>query len=299
MGGTNTWMLWTLRTYLELKDNFECALTDEIPQKGITFFFRGSINLAQKPNKDQFWICMVADASWHPYSHVNLFQNHSSLSKYPGSFFIRHWQQLSIVKSKSINSIPQNIYYFGDAVNLAPELRSEDWRSFTDANGFVFKIPPLSTWNDYSDIDVMIGIRGFDNNQYLNKPSSKLINAWRANVVFIGGSDSAYAYERKTEFDYISVKTYEDLKDALLNLRNDPDLFNKCRQQSVKCAERFPEAFFREQWINLIENNIAPLYQRSIKKNLFSHYIFLLTRFLIYRSEALALRFKKRDSLAI
>ncbi len=294
LGGTNTWLLWTLRTYLELKEHFDCNLTDVIPESGITFFFRGSINFTQKPNKNQFWVCMVADAVWHPYSHVNLFQNHSTLTAYPQSFFIRHWHQLSIIKSKSVNSSPQNIYYFGDKTNLAPMLRSEDWQSFIEKNGFKFQIPPFSKWNDYSVIDVVIGIRSFNGDEiFLNKPSSKLINAWRANVVFIGGSDSAYTYERQTSLDYIDVKTYDELKTALLNLTNDNELFHKYRQQSVKCAERFPDTFFVDQWISLINNKILPLYQQSIKAGSFAYYKFLFARFVIYKSQALAIRFKK------
>src|SRR5476651_1428380 len=70
LGSSNTWLLWTLRTYLELKRHYNCTLTDTIPATGVTFFFRGSINLTQKPNPHQFWVCMVADSVWHPYSQV-------------------------------------------------------------------------------------------------------------------------------------------------------------------------------------------------------------------------------------
>jgi hypothetical protein len=294
LGSANTWMLWTLRTYLEMKENFDCRLTDEIPASGITLFFRGSISLTQKPNKNQFWVCMVADATWHPYSHVNLFQNKAGITKYPQSYFIRHWYQLGIIKSQSTNSSPKNIYYFGDKANLAPELLSDDWNRFVDENEFSFISPHFSEWNNYTDADIVIGIRSFNKgDKFLNKPSSKLINAWRANVVFIGGEDVAYADERETEFDYIDVGSYDDFKTALLKFKIAPTLYQKYRLQSLKCSERFPDNFFSGQWKQVITETIIPLYQQSAKADRFKHYKFLITRFIRYKSEALALRLKK------
>jgi hypothetical protein len=294
LGGANTWIYWILRTYLELKNDFDCKFTDEIPASGITLFFRGSIGLTQKPNKNQFWVCIVADATWHPYSHINLFQNYASIAKYPQSYFIRHWYQLGIIKSQSTNALPKNIYYFGDKANLAPELLSDDWNKFVDENDFSFITPHFSEWNNYTDADIVIGIRSFKKGeQFLNKPSSKLINAWRANVVFIGGEDVAYADERQTEFDYIDVDSYENFKASLLKLKIDPTLYQKYRLQALKCSERFPDSFFSGQWHQVITETIIPLYQQSLKKNIFAYYTFRLTRFAIYKWNALTIRFKR------
>ena len=293
LGSANTWLLWTLRTYLELKDWFPCLLSDTIATKGVTLFFRGSVPLAQKPNREQFWVCMVADGTWHPYSHVNIFQNIEGVKKYPQSWFIRHWQQLNIKKSASENVVPKTIYYFGDVANLAPELRSEDWSSFITKNDFDFEVPHFSHWNDYSKIDVVLGIRSFKPGEtYPNKPSSKLINAWRAGVVFIGGEDSAYAHERETALDFITVKSYAELKAELLRLKSHPEEFQKYRTQAVTNAGRFPDNFFVDQWLNLLNDKIIPLYARSPKMGFVRYCRFIYTRFFIYRSEALTLRLK-------
>jgi len=294
LGSANTWLLWTLRTYLELKDRFTCLLSDAMPAIGITLFFRGSVSLAQKPNRDQFWVCMVADGTWHPYSHVNIFQNVEGIKKYPQSWFIRHWQQLLIKKSTSPNLGPKNIYYFGDVVNLAPELRSDDWSRFIKENDFDFEIPHFSQWNDYSKIDLVLGIRSFKSGEtYPNKPSSKLINAWRAGVVFMGGEDSAYAFERKTALDFITIKSYGELKSELLRLKSHPEEFQKYRSQAVACAARFPDIFFVDQWVNLLNDKIMPSYAVSPKMGFGRYLLFIFTRFFIYRSEALTLRLKK------
>ncbi|MDB5132565.1 MAG: hypothetical protein JWR02_2314 [Mucilaginibacter sp.] len=294
LGSSNTWMLWTLRTYLELKPHYACTLTDTIPASGITFFFRGSINLAQKPNLHQFWVCMVADSVWHPYSQINLFQNYLASTKYPQSYFVRHWPQLNIIKSLSSVSFPKNIFYFGEVANLAPELKSADWKNFIATNDFAFKTPHFSQWNDYSDADIIIGIRSFDpDDQYINKPASKLINSWLANAVFIGGKDLAYSYERETEFDYIDVKSYDDLKEVLIKLKTDTDLFSRYRLQAVNRGNDFSERFFLNQWVTLIDQKILPLCQHSGNNNKLKHYIFLLRRYLIFKLESTTLRLKK------
>ncbi|MDB5287594.1 MAG: hypothetical protein JWR05_2543 [Mucilaginibacter sp.] len=292
--GPDAWLCWTLRTYLELKDYYTCYLTDTIPESGITFFFRGSINFTQKPNKAQFWICSVGDAFWHPYSHINLFQNNLAINIYPNSYFIRLWQQLHTIKFNPLNGPPKNIYYFGDEANLAVELKSQDWKDFIAKNDFVFKIPHSSEWNDYSNADFVIGIRPFNpKNKFLNKPASKLINSWRANVVFIGGHDTAFDHERQTEFDFVSVKNYLELKENLINLKNNRSLYTKYRLQSIECGKRYPDDFFVNQWFTLINEKIMPLYNQSINSTTYLHNKFLLTRFMIYKSEALVDRLKK------
>lgn len=294
LGSANTWLLWTLRTYLELKQQYDCTLTDTMPANGITFFFRGSVNLTQKPNWDQFWVCMVADSVWHPYSQVNIFQNMAAANKYPGSFFIRHWDQLNIIKSKSQNTVPKNIFYFGEAVNLAPELRSADWRNFLTDNKFVFKNPHFSQWNDYSEADIVIGIRSFGpQDQHINKPASKLFNAWRANVLFIGGNDSAYSHECETEFDYIAVKNYDELKKVLVDLKTNSQLYAKYRSQAIVRGDRLSHEFFLDQWIKVINGKIIPIYKRSGTSTWLQHQAFLLNRYLIFKSESIALRLRK------
>jgi hypothetical protein len=294
LGSANTWLLWTLRTYLELKDRFDCVLTDNIPERGITLFFRGSVQLTQKPVAGQFWICMVADSTWHPYSHVNLFQNRSAIKNYPQSWFIRHWQQLGITRSESANTVPRKIYYFGDVANLAPELKSDDWKVFLKENELDFFAPHFSKWSDYTGVDLVLGIRSFQpGERHNNKPSSKLINAWQAGVVFIAGQDSAYTDERETNLDFISVATYDELKLRLVELKKNPELFQAYRKQSAICAERFPDAFFTNQWVDLLNKKIFPLYESVRKTSILAYYFFIAKRFLIYRYEALSQRLKR------
>jgi len=36
--GTNTWLNWTVQTFLYLKESYDCELVREMPQKGIVFF---------------------------------------------------------------------------------------------------------------------------------------------------------------------------------------------------------------------------------------------------------------------
>ncbi|MDB5086966.1 MAG: hypothetical protein JWR09_960 [Mucilaginibacter sp.] len=295
LGSANTWLLWTLRTYLELKSHFTCVLVDKMPESGITLFSRGSVNLTQKPKRGQFWVCMVADGTWHPYSHVNLFQNKHQIKNNPQSYFIRHWYQIGIIRSVSENKTPVNIYYFGDTNNLAAELKSDDWNKFVDANSFKFLLPPVPEWNNYEKADIVLGIRSFEkNNRYDNKPSSKLINAWRAGVAFIGGQDSAFEDERQSKHDFVSVNSCEDLKKALLKLKDDPQHYHDLRFQAGICAERFPDAFFVNQWTDLLWRPIEHHYQKAQGISSLAHHLFIVGRWYLYKSRALALRLKMR-----
>lgn len=298
LGGCNTWLLWTLRTYLELRKIYQCRLTDNMPESGIVLFFRGSVGLTEKPNKDQFWVCMVADTTWHPYSQVNLFQNAYWINKYPQSYFIRHWPQLDIIKSRRNGVSPQNIAYFGDLNNLAAELKSEDWTNFIAANDYTFNIPPSTEWNDFTNVDLVIGIRSFDKNEnFLSKPSSKLINSWRANAVFISGNDSACLYEKEDEFDFVEVADYDALKNVLSKIKDDKVMFGRYRSRAIVRGERFSDSFFVNQWTDLIDKKLIPAYSKSLQRNSIERAAFIARRFSMYKWAALTRRIRNLPAM--
>jgi hypothetical protein len=294
LSSADTWLLWPFRTYLELKDHYCCHLVDEMPQEGIILFFRGSVSMDQRPLEKQFWMCLVADSTWHPFSQVNVFQNQEAAQTYKNGHFIRHWPSPDILRRTIPLAGLKCLYYMGDINNLTPELKSEDWKNFLSDEGIRFICPSVSGWNDYRDVDAVIAIRSFDGDPYLNKPASKLINAWAGNVIFIGANESAYLAEINDPHDMVRVDSYVQLKLILLQLRDDVELARMYQSRSVERSVKYSLDFFRNSWIRLIEDSILPTASLWARKSKFDYRLYIIGRLLKKRSFSLQNHFRNR-----
>lgn len=275
----STWWSWTLRTYLHLRDHFTCQLVDTMPEKGIIFFFRGSVSFFQKPKPGQFWVCMVGDSSWHIYSQINIFQNPIEAKKWPCSYFVHHWPQINIMPSIRHGKPLENIYYFGTAENLAKEFKEKDWADFCSRNNLKFHICPSEKWNDYRNADLVLAVRSFDDsNSYDNKPSSKLVNAWIAGVPFIARKESAYLADCKLENEIIFIDTYDNLKNKTHLLTNNKNLLEEYRKASQKKGEEFSMTFFLGEWSKLI----CAIVDKKKKEGYYSNLLFLFKRLIFF-----------------
>lgn len=280
----STWWSWTLRTYLHFKDTFPCKLVDTMPEEGIIFFFRGSVGFFQKPKPKQFWVCFVADSSWHLYSHINIFQNPTEAAKWPSGVFAYHWPQLGLIPSKSPTEKLENLYFFGNTDNLAKELKSEDWSAFCRDLSLNFHVPDYDEWNDYSNVDISIGIRSFDvERPFNNKPASKMINAWMCGVPFIANKESAYTSECNNLFDAIFITNYQNFKDTIKRLKQEPNRLIAYKQRAQELKEKYTESFFFSHWESIIQNEVIARFNDWEKESYISKYTFHIKRLLYFR----------------
>lgn len=288
----STWLSWTFLTYVHLKKVYDCELVDSMPSSGIIFFFRGSVELTSKPNEKQFWICMVADASVHPYAHLNIFQNPTQSEKtIITSAFVRHWPQLNIIKSnRSLTSL-ENLYYFGNEVNLCPELKSEDWLMFLQTNKLNFVVPNVARWHDYNNVDAVIAIRSFiDSDTFDTKPASKMINSWIANTIFISTGESAYIHEGKEKYSFVNVNSYDDLKNRILKLKSNLDEIEKYKRKGFQLQKHYTVDRYLNDWCTIVES----ISKKNISTTKVAHYFFLTRRYLLYKLLAQFKKIKKR-----
>jgi hypothetical protein len=272
-GGANS---WALNTYLYLKQyNFPCELVNQVPEKGILLAYRTSFPTSFKPHKELLFICMQGDISRHPFAQLHVVQNpqntlpdsmpRSDRYLFPGkSIHINHWTQPELIpRNPQRGESFENIAYLGRAHNLAPELRSQDWKDSLAALGLNWKIvEEHQEWKDYSEVDAIIAVRSFDMNTYSTKPGTKLYNAWLAGVPAILGNDSAFELERKSNLDYIKATTVEEALEALKRLKQEPELrqaiANNCKQRS----EEVKPAALVEKWQSFLTDIAIPAYEQ-------------------------------------
>ena len=268
---------WTIQTYQYLKaDGLECEMVGEIPTEGIVFAHRKSLPENLQPHAKLLIVCLKAESSAHPYAQIHIVGNHRDMDfqtmilgdrfLYPGDkYYIPHWPQPGLIpRDQSRGDRFENIAFFGESQNLAPQLTEASWQQKLQEMGLKWHLvgrEKSHTWNDYSYVDAIVAVRKF--NQQVNytwKPALKLYNAWHAGVPAILGEESAYKEERRNQWDYLEVKSFDDLILALENLKQNHSLRQKISNNAINRAAEINSFKITQIWQNVIEKKIISAY---------------------------------------
>jgi len=281
---------WVLQTYFRLKEmGYPCELVHAIPAKGIIVSHRGFLADNIIPNKNQLLVCLQADWGRHPFAQVHICQNKAQtllsgvprLERYfsPGdTYFVHHWLQSGqIPRDSSRKNHFLNLYYFGIELNLAKELKSDDWLSFLKNNGINWVvITEPNKWKDYSEADAVLFIRDFHGKKHINKPATKLYNTWNSGSVAICTPESAYLDEISDNNEVIIVSNYKELKKEIILLKENDDLFtNMLNTGKIKSKEYRTDLFVNE-WIDIFEKI------KNHKDGNFKYFSFIISRWMSF-----------------
>lgn len=277
------WLSWTFQTYLRLAENgYPCSIVDELPEDGVIIGSRSDMPFALKPGPRQFFACTLGGAGFLPYGQVQIVQNRGQTRQWPTAFHMPHWTQPGMIPRDTARG-PRfdNAAFFGHPDQLAPELHSDEWEEFLQTLGIrwhkVHKSSPRKS--DYSDIDVIVAVRRFDGSAYPQKPSTKLLNAWHAGIPAILGPESEYRAERKSHLDFVEVTTYEELKNAIVRLRDDEELRARMSTNGGTRAQETTHSEMVARWVELIEEEMKPRYVEWKHQSLGQHRVFFAKRF--------------------
>jgi hypothetical protein len=254
---------WILQTYLYLKaDGFLCELVKTLPNEGIVLGFRDSFPYELRPKPKVLMVCIKPDRNPHPYAQLHIVQNPQEAKILRNTYYIPHWRQPGLIsRNPARGEIFENIAYFGISHNLAPELKSPSWREKLQELGLNWQIIPRERWHDYSNIDAVVAVSSFQQQDHTQKPATKLYNAWHAGVPAILGCESAFQSERKSELDYFEVSSVDEAIAVLKCLRDNPQLCQKVRDNSkIRAQETSPENTVK-QWRSFLTDVARLKYQ--------------------------------------
>jgi hypothetical protein len=255
---------WTLQTYLHLREqNFPCQLVDALPDKGIVVAHRDSFPYGLKPASDLLMVCIKADRNPHPYAQAHIVQNPEESKFLPNAFYIPLWPQPGLIKRDPKRGCRvENVAYMGITHNLASELQAQDWQDRLQQIGLNWQIRPRAAWHDYSDVDVVLAVRNFDNQDpFYWKPATKLYNAWHARVPAVLGRESAFRAERKGELDYFEVKTPDEALKALKQLKEDPQLYQSIVVNGKMRSQEKSQTRVKQIWQETLTQKLIPQYE--------------------------------------
>lgn len=258
---------WIFQTWAFLqRGGFAAELVHEIPDEGIVVSLARCLPPGFRTPRGLFVADIVADGLPHPGAHVHLVQNALHARRLVGAVYMPHWPQPNIVPRDSRRGDTfERVAFFGDARNLAAELRDPLWqeqlRRETGAN---LEVRGADQWHDYHDIDAVLAIRDFHGGRQLHKPSTKLYNAWLAGVPFVGGADSAYASDGHAEEDYLMARSPAEVLSRLCSLRNDPALRARLVEKGKGTVRDFTPEAITDRWRKLLAEELP---QRAAKRS--------------------------------
>lgn len=284
---------WTLQTYLYLKaDGFPCTLVGNIPEEGIVIAHRDSFPYELKPSPKVLMVCIKPDRNPHPYAQLQVVQNPQDAKNLKNSYYIPLWRQPGLIpRNPERGDRFENIGYFGITSNLAPELKSASWSKQLEELGLNWQIVPRNRWYDYSNIDAIVAVRNFQQQDYTQKPATKLYNAWHAGIPAILGKESAFQSERKNELDYFEVSSVEDAISILKRLREHPQLCQNVKENcEIRAKETAPQNIVK-QWGSFLTQIAIPNYYKWLNAPEWHKQLYRQKCFLEIKVDALKRKF--------
>ncbi|MDY7024021.1 MAG: hypothetical protein SWJ54_22180, partial [Cyanobacteriota bacterium] len=123
-------------------------------------------------------------------------------------------------------------------------------------------------WNDYSQVDAIVAIRGFGKeNKYKNKPATKLFNAWLAGVPAILGYESAYRAEGMPNWNYLEVTSFNELIFALSQLKSSQTLRHYLVKNGQIKVHQFQPENITHRWRYFLTEVATPAFEDWCSKS--------------------------------
>ena len=244
---------WSLQTYHVLKKlGMPLTLSHSLDP--------GAINLAHSnllkglPRRaDCYCVSLQADYPHFPLAQYHIVQNHDQVSGKHS--FAPCWPQIG-QQSRDVNRTAVTRVAYQGALGFT-DLDPDRINSDLQGEGITFELLDAASWKNLAEVDVLVGIRSFGKQKYKRKPPSKLINAWHAAIPFIGGWDSAYSQIGTPGKDYLRVASYEEMLRKIIELKNNPALYQRIVRAGQKRTEGYTFDTIIHLWQKPMEGEIA------------------------------------------
>jgi len=293
---------WILQTFLYLKHKgfTNVFLVSDIVPGQICVIHYWELAAKDRPYRS-FIIAIQADTPLAPLANIRIVQNKLRVdSKY--DYYMTHWPQPGLIPRDSGRGYTiKNIAYFGHPDYLAADFKTDYFKDKL-ANIGVSLVINESEWNNYANVDLVLAVRDISAFDISGKPPSKLINAWKAGCPALMGPDPAFQQIRKDDYDYIEIYTAEQAYEAILKLKNNPDIYLAMMERCDLRAHEYSTETILHQWEDLLCGRVALEYeyyldrQRGIGK--IPHFMnFLLQAFQHKRERKAFFRLIKKQTV--
>lgn len=251
--------VWILQTYCILKKYYKNITLGNKPKSGAVNIIHASDTGFLDKIRNYYFVSIRADKRPVLWSNYEIVQN--KCQEGPKTSYVTHWLQPGLLKRKRRKNKIEKVAFLGAIEQNI--LRNYPVEKDLIAMGISYSGMDRQNWNDYREIDIALAIRQFGGkDSHPDKPPSKLINAWWAEVPLIASNDSAYAQIGVPGADYITVGSYEEMIGSIAMLQNNPDRYRQIVQNGIAKRERYSRDSIVNEWIKVFENQVFPDFER-------------------------------------
>lgn len=257
---------WIITTYLELLNRgYDVELSESFVPGKICVAHQDHIRV-RKSSVNSYIISIKADRALTYTCENEIVQSPSSLSN-RSDYYIPYWPQSNII-ARDVNRGPiiENIVYMGRERNLAACFRDESFHKKLNNIGVTLKVVNRSNWHNYYNADLVIAIRDGSDDYLKSKPANKLVNAWIARVPSIVGHEPAFKALWRSELDYFTAKTQEDVLSIIKKLKASPTMYTEMIHNAKIRSTEFTFEAISQYWENCLFHGIVPSYLKWQKK---------------------------------
>ena len=195
-------------------------------------------------------------------AQAEIVQNLSSVWA-DNNIYVPSWPQPGLIpRDPARGSLIERLAFFGHEENLVPAAKSDAFRTELARLGMslVIKEKPAD-WGNYSDVDVVLALRGGDSFFRALKPAAKVTNSWLAGCPVIAGREHAYREIRQSPLDYFEVETADGVLASLRQLKSTPGLYEQMIANGRERAQPFTERAVAGRWIEALDGPISRLFE--------------------------------------
>lgn len=268
-GGNNNWVM---HTYLRLKrEGLNVHLTDKLQKESICVVAYFDLLLKDLPYGSYVVACRHDVARPAVCDHT-IVQNPMNVQE-PTDHHIHHWPQPGLIpRDPARGNEIRLMTYKGCESNLYEPFRHESFRNELQALGVEFHLAGKREaergglqWHDYSQDDLVLAVRDLTQQDYLSKPSSKLVNAWLSGTPALLGPEPAYRDLRRSDLDYMEVRSPQEALSAVKRLKDHPELYEAMRANCARRAEELNAATILERWHSVLAGPVTAGFERWLR----------------------------------
>ena len=256
LGGAAGWILQTF-LFLKRRGN-DVRLSDSMPSRGIAIVHFDDVGL-RSYGLNSFMVVIRADRPVADLCDIQIVQNPRAVNS-PRDFFIPYWPQPGLIpRDPARGDRVARVGFVGRSQNLAEAYKDGAFERGLRELGveFVFR---SKEWWDYSDLDVVLGVRDGQESFMDSKPASKLVNSWMAGCPAVLGRESAFEVLRQSDLDFYRVSSVPEALEAIRELKEDPTRYRAMVDNGNARKRDFMADRISEGWEELLAGPVREGY---------------------------------------
>ncbi|MBE9100568.1 glycosyltransferase [Vacuolonema iberomarrocanum] len=272
VGGSD---IWAIQTYIFLKQRgLDVRITSKFIPGQICIIPSYDLAVKSLPFNSYTVACRL-DAARPEICEQQTVLNHLCAQK-PTDHFLMQWPQTYLhPRDRSRGSQLETLAFKGTLNNLAEPFQDASFHEQLQEIGITFQVVPdiakeflYDYWRDYSTVDAVLAIRLMAENDFKLKPPIKLINSWLAGCPALLGPEPTFRALRKSELDYIEIRSPKDAIAALRKLKENPGLYRAMVENGLERAEEFTQDRIAMDWYGYLKNFVIPGYEQWKQQSL-------------------------------